>query len=452
MSSSNTRNLSGSKKSRFHARKSVVTEHRLREIGAFGGNPIPHSDYHLMLEDMVHMSIRRQNRPLPMLKLQGELLTDLVEAEDSVAQYKKKLAELEQCGAPEDDLTFVKAEYYKYRRLKYALRDIGDGIAWRFLGFDRCVLSQMGVHPRKQHINKEGTANELYELADVINRTNEVAILNDITHILKKGDITARLSEEMIEFIEVKSSNTKSSRLVRQRNDLEQTISFLNEGEKTKDGEQIRILNLPIEPRSYMRIFERHLMRAESECLLAEKIGEHLLLHITDFHAVKSETDPKQSFRKRDEIRERWEESGDLVMDFSSIDRHLHVQNFAPFSVFPIQHKYRVKLMTGALLVGASLNVSSVLRYLSSRGWTVVKRPEDFVRESAGTYSAEIPVAALKKGPLTVHLPMPMLGRLAHEYLSIKTLGDMLDALLKTGWNSADKHFIRFAEEDKQWQ
>ena len=83
-------------------------------------------------------------------------------------------------GATENDIKHVRSELNKYKRLKYALRDVGDGIAWRFLEFDRCVLSQMGIHPRKQHINKEGVGQELYELGAIVNRNDKVAVLNDI--------------------------------------------------------------------------------------------------------------------------------------------------------------------------------------------------------------------------------------------------------------------------------
>lgn len=438
-------------KSRFQSRRSIVSEGRLREMQAFGGNPIPHSDHHLMLEDFVSMSIRRQCRPLPMFKLQGQILMDLVDAENSVAEYKKKLIELEQDNASQEDIQFVQSELYKYRRLRYALRDIGDGIAWRLLESDRCALSQMAIRARKPHINKGGLEQELIELGDVINRTNEVAVLNDLTNILKKGDVTAKLADGSFEFVEVKSSNTKSSRLVRQKQDLEETISFLNDGEKKEGTELIRISILQVTPRSYLRNFERLLVRAETECLITEKIGEHLLLHLTDFLAARDEIDPSISFGERDAIIGQWQANSDMVLEFNTIDRYTHVQNFAPYSIFPIAHRLRVKLMTGALLVGTSLNASAVLRYLNRRGWAVVKGPEEFAKDFELDELTEVPFAALKKGPLTVHLPLPILGRLAHEYLSIVTLGDIFDAILKIGPTSADGIFPGLSGEALQW-
>lgn len=442
---------SSGKRPKFSTRTSIVSENRMREMEAYESNPIPHSDYRIILEDMVHMSIRRHERPFPLLKLQNELLLDLVQAEDTVSNYKKKLKQLQEENAPNDDIEFVKSELYKYKRLKYALRDVGDGIAWRFLNFERSVLSHLGNYPRKQHINRDGTAQELHEFADVINRYNNVAVLTDITHIFKMGDILAKSGEDSFEIVEVKSSKTKGRRLTRQKNNLIETLSFLNDGEKVSDGDIIRVLNLPLEPQSYMNAFEKLLIEAEKNCFLTEKIGEHLVLQITDFYGAKSDSSPDASFEELNKIIGTWRDSGDFVMKFSSVDRFSHVQNFAPFSVFPIHHKFRVRLMTGAILIQTYLNVSKVLKYLSERGWSVVKSPEYFLGNEHDYKANDIPIAALKKGPLTIHLPMPWVGRLAHEYLSIKTLGNMLDLVLKMGDDSANAIFFNLEGEANQW-
>ena len=440
-------------KNRFSSRKSIVNEGRLREMNTFGGSPIPHSDYLLMLEDLLSMSIRRQGRPLPMIKLQGEILTDLISTEGSVADYKKKILELESEKASEDDLNYVKSELYKYKRVKYALRDIGDGIAWRHLAFDRCVLSELGNYPRKQHINNDGgTTQELHELGEVINKNNEVAILNDITNILKKGDITAKLANGEFEFIEVKSSNAKGSRMSRQKNALEETVMFLNEGEKEKDGKILKIKNLPLAPQSYMTTFERFLKRAERECMVIDKIGEHLLIHVVDYQAASEDVDAESFFTKYENTRRQWYEKGELFLEFSSVDRFSFVKNFVPFSVFPIEHKFRVKLMSGATIVNSILNISAVIRYLNKRGWILVKSPADFQKEAEANNDEEInEIAAFRKGPLTMTLALPVLARLAHEYLSIVTLGDIFDAIYKAGRTSAHGIFPNLEDESLQW-
>src|SRR5207248_793679 len=151
---------------------------------------------------------------------------------------------------------------------------IGDGIAWRLLSYDRCAMIEIAKKARKQHINTEGLLQELTELGQAVNENNHVAILNDLTHFMKKGDVTARLDNDNFEFIEVKSSSSKNSRLSRQRKDMEETIAFLNEAERTENGELITIRELPIRPESYIKSFEKLLGAAEKHGMATGKIGE----------------------------------------------------------------------------------------------------------------------------------------------------------------------------------
>lgn len=426
----------------------------MRERDTFGGNPIPHEDYHIILEDMINMSIRRAKRPYPMLRIQGEILTELISAEETASQYKELLTELESKKALAEDIAYVKAEWSKYRRLKYALRDIGDGIAWRLLGFDRFSLSQLASNSRKPSINKEGTVAELHELGDVINKNNRVAVLNDLTNFLKKGDITAELKDGSIELVEVKSSNVKNKRLTRQRNNLEQTISFLNEGEKARGEDLLQTTNLKISPQNYMRNIEIFLRRTKTEYTLVEKIGEHLIIHVTDFTSKGSDGKSKIVFKKLEIALNKWIEKGDDIWKMESGDRRGNVQNFAPFSIFPLPHEMRSKLMTGAMIISAYLNISAVLRYLSQRGWSILKTPKELSEEIGKSEDGEENeiVAVLKKGQLTVHLPAPIIGRLGHEFLSIKSLSDILDALFTMEPKSADALFLSLDGEASQWE
>ncbi len=436
---------------RFQQRKAVLTEEKLNELKEFGGSLIPHSDYHLILEDMIYMSIRRQDHAYPLFRLQGEILMELAESEKAVSTYKKKLSELTENGTPVEDIKFVKSEMLKYRNLKNALRDIGDGMAWRLLGFDRCVLVHLGIPTsHKPHLSNDGLRSELTELGDIINRNSKVALLNALTHILKRGDITAKLKDDTFELVEVKSSNVKHKRLTRQKNKLKETITFFNEGEKTKDDEVHHILSLPIKPLSYMDFFEQLLIRAEKECTLAEKIENHLAIHITDFLADKM-VDPKPSLETLDQILTPWKDKDDLVFSFFSFDRYTHVQNFVPFSIFPIQHKFRAKLMTGSLLVQTRLNISEVLRYIETKGWKVVKGPFELFEESKKEPTKEFSIALLKKGPVTIALPMPIIGRVAEELLSIETICEMLDSIFKNNQTNINTAFYNFEFESKQW-
>lgn len=437
---------------RFRARRGVVDEHRIRELKAAGGRAIPPDDFLLLLEDHLAMSIRRTDRPFPMFKLQGNMLGDLIDAEKAVAAYKAQVAELEAAKAAEDEVDIARREWRMHQHVRTAIRDVGDGMAWRLLSFDRFALAQLALRPRKQHINLEGLGAELYELGEAFNAYGRVAILNDLTHYLKKGDITARVDDTNFEFIEVKSSNTKSSKIIRQRADLLETVQFLNERGKTVEGEALKALSVAVKPRSYMHVVDRALSRAEQTGFASERIGDHLAIFVLDWDAgARHGIDISAALKPHGQIVDGWAGKGDLVLDLTNVDRYAHVQNVAPFSIYPLPHRHRVKLATAAFWVISTLNISAVLRYLSKRGWETIKEPRELVESIDCEKSVEVPVALLRKRPLTIGLPMTLVGRLANEFLALPTLADVLDAVVAAGRHAADGLFINLADEATLW-
>jgi len=159
---------------------------------------------------------------------EAERVADQVEG----AAVEKKIEELKTASADTADIEAVSAEQQRYTLLRRSLRDIGDGIAWRLLEYDRAALVSLASHPRKPHINVEGLPAELNAFAEMWNSyPGSLLVLNDLTHFLKKADVTVRRDADHFEFVEVKSSRTKSGTMSRQKADLAETLAFLNEQE-----------------------------------------------------------------------------------------------------------------------------------------------------------------------------------------------------------------------------
>ena len=75
----------------------------------------------------------------------------------------------------------------------------------------------MSAHATKQQIFSEGLMSELLEWSTQFDQSEGVAILNSLTNCLAIGDVTVVRSDGSAEVVEVKSSNTKSRRKIRQR-------------------------------------------------------------------------------------------------------------------------------------------------------------------------------------------------------------------------------------------
>src|SRR2546429_5248136 len=137
------------------------------------------------------------------------VLTDPTTAEKAVATGRKKIEKLKAAPPGAADIEAVSAKQQRYTVLRRALRDIGDGIAWRLLDYDRAALVSLASHARKPHINLEGLPAELNAFADIWNKhPGSLLVLNDLTHFLKKADITVRRDADHFEFVEVKSAKT----------------------------------------------------------------------------------------------------------------------------------------------------------------------------------------------------------------------------------------------------
>ncbi|HEX7601866.1 MAG TPA: hypothetical protein VF316_09685, partial [Polyangiaceae bacterium] len=101
----------------------------------------------------------------------------------------------------------------------------------------------------------------------------------------------------------------------------------------------------------------------------------------------------------------------------------------------------------------STLNLSEIVRYVESRGWAVIWRPEDHIEKASSSDSekVDLPLMTVRKGALTVSLPSTWLGRLASEYLAPRTIVDALDACAATGRNNVEATFFNFAREADQW-
>src|SRR5206468_11771950 len=143
--------------------------------------------------------------------------------------------------------------------------------------------------------------------------------------------------------------------------------------------------------------------------------------------------------------------ANDFVLFSDAQDRYAHAQNFVPLSIFPLEAKTCVRLVSGAIGLSVQLNVSAVLRELEDRGWRVVKSPFELSQTEAALSGREVPIAVLGKGRLTTQVPATLFGRLGMEFLKPRSLAQLLDASLDQRAEGG-YWFINFVGEPKMWR
>jgi hypothetical protein len=423
------------------------------------------SDFPDILEDFLEISRKRMKNWTALSRLQLHMIEELLIQEAAVKHYKARLAELEgtstQTSAHEprtQEIEHVKRELHFYRRYANAVRVIGDGIAWRALEYDRAVTRALSEHATKQTIAAEGTLQELNEWLRHFERGTGLAIFNALTNCLAVGDVTVVRPDESVEIIEVKSSNVKSGRKVRQRQEMTEIVTQLSTGEGRIEDRKTQIEILPVTPETGLDRVEELLKVASAKAWAAAKISNCLYVEAFDFRRIAEVPSVEELKRRVDAARDAivgdWERRGDFVSDLSSLDFVAFSPNCAPFSIFPFAARTCVDLLVGATYYMAYLNLTAVGREFENRGWSVEQVVEQLKDES----DREIVMRELRqglmrvsKGGLHIHLAAPDFTRMQIEALRAKTLIETCEATHRLGPRAGGFSQTVFRGESEIW-
>lgn len=343
---------------RLQARLEAKERQRAADLKAVLYGGLLPEERHMLLEDYLRQSLRRRYNAYPLVKLQLQMLADLVVAEHSIKQVKEGreqavVREGEGCDTSGYDrqLFFLRAE-------QRALRDITDGIAWRLFDYDRSLLYLLADRQSSGHVEPDGLVAELAHFADIFDTRTGIPLLNDLTSCIKLGDITVRVDAGRFELIEVKTGHTSSGRITRQKSAMGRVVEFACTGRGEWAKGPLELAQLEVVPDTYIAHLHRLLLKAEKHGVAWEQIGDHLVLQCMDFTVQRGDdgdaaTNP---LREADGIVERWDDQGDIVTESWFHERYGFVRNFPPMSVYPLPPHLRVKLMTGALVVRFAIN------------------------------------------------------------------------------------------------
>jgi len=401
------------------------------------------------LEDFLDLTRRRRKNKAALSKIQLWMLQEIVFQEAVVRRCKKRLEELgmdsaaEEVGSPE--VVAIKREMFIFRTYANAIRSIGDGLAWRAFGYDRAVLRLMCGQATKQQVVSEGLMGELPEWSIRFDSGDGVAILNSLTNCLAIGDVTVVRDDGSAEVVEVKSSNTKSRRKIRQKRGMSEVATLLSAGEGSTEDKDVKIEILPIKPEAGLDRLAILLSKAEENGWASAKISNCLYIECLDFEKFQDVESVSLAIKEVEATREAtigdWERRHDLVIQRNSLDLMAFSPNCAPFSIFPFPSRICVDLMIGKKSYVGYLNVNAVAREFEHRGWRIAKTPEQLVRE--GNDQA---IIVVQKGALHVGVPPADFMRMHMEVLRPQTLISSCEAKLKEGPDGESGYLLTLYE------
>ena len=390
-----------------------------------------------ILEDLFKKSLLAKDGKYSLFDIQSELLGHIVTADDARRKYlsgkgrfakaisnlSKNNASLERIKQAQTRLDDMHNSSEAARLFVSQLRSIGDGIAWRFLNYDRAALRILAEHDYiSAPIRGRGLLAEIEKFAYFASQGRPV-LINSITNFLRVGDLTTYdESSNTYNLVEVKAGNMQTPKTRRQtekrklvQKGLDETFhSIFPDISITKIMSKSPLL-------TYANGLDKVMSEANQKLASSRKYGEYLslcafslrkLLELPEEEAnqILAETITRlfSITRSRKDI---------LLPLMSNVFRTVHFSRMlAPYTIFPIDQNHRFSLLAGDFLIFSLLNISGLIRWLEKRGWEVeqLQIPHEIPNDPESPY---LPVFQVHKpnDPWGVEIPLDIICLAAME-------------------------------------
>ncbi len=338
--------------------------------------------------------------------------------------------------------------------IQHTLRQIGDGIAWRALGYDRRAFTILGEGERVGRLAAGvGFDAEIDELGRLWEEEGVFAIHNDLTNCLRHADLTAiRSREDCIDvtLIEVKAGPRPNDTPQMLR--LDQATTLLREGRQATDQGIVRITVVPTAYRTYLGILADLIATAHRDGFAWARPHESLMVGAVDYHVWGRES---SEYNARSDAQRRsigWggEEPETLAWTASKRrmrDRGWSFSQLAPYTIFPLPAADAADLTMGFVDLAYSVHLPLLERALTRNGVEV--------RAARSGEASGLFLEASRRA-VGLRVPPHLREQMMVELMTPDTLFAALDHVLTLNEVSPleanDRRVVVFAEERSVWE
>ncbi|MBN1136471.1 MAG: hypothetical protein JXM73_07790 [Anaerolineae bacterium] len=356
------------------------------------------------LFDLFRLSREASKDPKAILIIQMGLAEVLM-------QFQSKMTEFKQTG---NHLGVAVA-----KRLTLITKQIADSLAWRVLGFDRILVQLLAEHAKTGALDNS-LAGDFSVAQNIVEEQDAIVLVNDLTSILRHGDLTI-IGEGDITLVETKygRASKRNRRAKRQRTRMEELLGFLNTGVRIRKGRRDLIIRADVPVTTYHSAVAEVISQARKRGYHRVDVSDAL---VVEGVWMKSEGNPSP--------HERPFAGVEHVIQFHnlwSFDRP--TPRTAPYGIFPLDHQSCYALITGEILLTATLNFDQLQVLYGRYGLQLdVPRPSKEIMQAYLTAS----VAERKRlnvGSFTIRSPncelrlMPdLFGRIGLEFIQEETI------------------------------
>lgn len=386
---------------------------------------------------------------IDLIRLQGEIATEVIKLEKSINYFKKTSKRQER------NKEWLTRELSKaHRRF---LRQIMDGLAFRLLNFNRPVLRQLAEHNQTGHLTR-GFIEEMKKAEYIANKTGFSVILNDLTNFLRYGDLIV-ISPEGNIIDEVKTTGKSKGD---QKKNLDNIIDLLNRNVFKAGDQTAQFLEIPGKPSNFLGSVESLINKAKqsSEGISYLRISPYLwvsCLYLPGLYKYSKQSKNVPIFPICPFPREECFPTLNSLMFFDEFS-----PNTPPPSIYPFPEEVIVEIMTGRIQLKTIVNEKLLIQSFKGKGW-MLEMPS---REKIIAVYDRNDINAIKKavrdpkyhptlskGEFSYKIPREILLRIENEYLSVKAIIDEAEHIMKATSDRVPRMITtKFVEEHLIWK
>lgn len=333
----------------------------------------------------------------------------------------------------------IKKEYKKkgdersviaVNRLLKIIKNISDAIAWRVFNYDRVILQLLSEHNRTGNLDST-VVTDLAEAKKIIDSENSVVLVNDLTTILRYGDLTI-FDGKSISFKENKTGkgSKKSGRAGRQRHNLDAITDFMNSGVRQKDNVTELIFRLAPPITTYHNEIEIAINQALKNGYYQKQVSECFAVETIWLNTPQLEIPEKKPFS---DIQYYAHQDSLTLFDQP-------ITKIAPFGIFPLSDLNCFYLTTGEVVVRTYVNLEALKELYSKRGisfdisFPSLEQRNSYLNSSIGEKKKILNSGDLSdvisKGNISYAASYIYLIRMLSEYFDEKTIVQLDEDLI----------------------
>lgn len=357
-----------------------------------------------------------------------------------------------------------------YRRLRHIFKDIADGIAWRTLGFNRPLLRILSQNNSSGFLKTDLSKED--EVAMNISMHSNTVLINDITNILRIGDVLVVDQEGFPNIVEVKRSGKKiwtwedyerilhkGGELSNQGSKIKEAIDAFRTGRlKIGDSEaELGFLNIPI--KSYLPIISKMIRKCNSS---NNGVYERYIDNILYVRTIKIKKVKLEVSNLPFQLDMNW-------LYFSSVETlQLHdnetFRNKIPYTCYPIEENYILQIISGEIIIDSFINIETLKGLFIKVGWEIKDRifsEEDFEKLKKDMYGGrklfqdevDSCLFTVWKDGFNLEIKVEMIAQIFMDFLKPEILIQMAEFLYeKTRVKKEEGYFgIAYSNEKNIW-